>query len=115
MGDGCHEKQQAGAAGYSQEGTRIFEQGRVPRHNPRSVETEIYFSRLTNLLERRCNAAKPCSECILIELVPGDSSDKKIACRYIPFNERGETIDSFYRSVTQRELEEALRSRSGRS
>jgi hypothetical protein len=59
--------------------------------------------------------AKPCSECILIELVPGDSRDKKIACRYIPLKERGETIDSFYRSVTQRELEEALRSRSGRS
>jgi hypothetical protein len=51
---------------------------------------------------------KPCSECILIELVPGDSRDKRIACRYIPLNERGETIDSFYRSGTRTELEEVL-------
>lgn len=53
--------------------------------------------------------ARPCSECVLIQLVPRDLHDKKIACRYIPLNERGETIDSFYRSGTRTELEEALR------
>jgi hypothetical protein len=30
---------------------------------------------------------------------------KQFPCRYIPLNERGETIDSFYRSGTQEELE----------
>jgi len=30
---------------------------------------------------------------------------KILTCRYIPLNERGETIDSFYRFGTQDELE----------
>jgi hypothetical protein len=47
----------------------------------------------------------PCSECILTQLVPGDMQQKKFPCRYIPLNERGETIDSFYRFGTQEELE----------
>ena len=48
---------------------------------------------------------KACSECILTQLVPEDMQRKKFPCRYIPLNERGETIDSFYRSGTQEELE----------
>ena len=51
---------------------------------------------------------KPCSECVLAQLLPEKLRDKKIACRYIPLNERGETIDSFYRSGTQEELEAAF-------
>src|SRR6266536_3653548 len=53
--------------------------------------------------------ARPCSECILTQLVPEDTQRKKFPCRYIPLNERGETIDSFYRSGTQEELESELR------
>ena len=52
--------------------------------------------------------ARPCSECILTQLVPGDMQRKKFPCRYIPLNKRGETIDSFYRSGTQEELESEL-------
>jgi hypothetical protein len=52
---------------------------------------------------------RPCSECILTQLVPENMQQKKIPCRYIPLNERGETIDSFYRSATQEELESELR------
>lgn len=51
---------------------------------------------------------RPCSECVLAELVPEESAKKKIPCRYIPLNERGETIDSFYRYGTAEELEAAL-------
>jgi hypothetical protein len=51
---------------------------------------------------------RPCSECILMQLVPEDSQKGKIPCRYIRLNERGETIDSFYRSGTQEELEAAV-------
>jgi hypothetical protein len=47
----------------------------------------------------------PCSDCVLVQLLPEKLRDKKIACRYIPLNELGETIDSFYRSGTQEELE----------
>lgn len=51
---------------------------------------------------------RPCSECVLMELMPEESANKKIPCRYIPLNERGETIDSFYRYGTAEELEAAL-------
>lgn len=51
---------------------------------------------------------RPCSECILTQLVPEDRQTKKFPCRYIPLNKRGETIDFFYRSGTQEELESEL-------
>jgi hypothetical protein len=54
-------------------------------------------------------APRPCSECILMQLAPEDMQRKKFPCRYIPLNERGETIDSFYRFGTQEELEPELR------
>jgi hypothetical protein len=54
-------------------------------------------------------APRPCSECILTQLAPEDMHRKKFPCRYIPLNERGETIDSFYRFGTQEELEPELR------
>ena len=50
----------------------------------------------------------PCTECALIQLVPEDSRNKKVACRYIPLNDQGETIDTFYRYSTPEMLETAL-------
>jgi hypothetical protein len=54
-------------------------------------------------------APRPCSECTLTQFVPKDRLQGKFPCRYIPLNERGETIDSFYRFGTQEELEAALK------
>ena len=51
---------------------------------------------------------RPCSDCLLTQLVPEDLRSKKIPCRYIPLSEHGETIDSFYRTGTQEELEAAV-------
>ena len=51
---------------------------------------------------------RPCSDCILMQLVPEDLRSKKIPCRYIPLSEHGDTIDSFYRTGTQEELEAAV-------
>jgi hypothetical protein len=56
----------------------------------------------------RARLAKPCSDCVLMQLIPEDLRDKKIPCRYIPLNESGETIDSFYRTGTQEEQETAV-------
>jgi hypothetical protein len=53
--------------------------------------------------------SKPCTDCVLTQLVAENLHNKKIPCRYIPLNERGETIDSFYRSGTRSELDEAFR------
>jgi hypothetical protein len=51
---------------------------------------------------------KPCTDCVLMQLIPEELQNKKIACRYIPLGEHGETIDSFYRAGTQEELETAV-------
>lgn len=51
---------------------------------------------------------KPCSDCALMKLIPEAARARKIPCRYIPLSERGETVDSFYRTGTQEELEVAV-------
>ena len=51
---------------------------------------------------------KPCSDCVLLKLIPENQRDKKVPCRYIPVSEGGETIDSFYRTGTEEELERAM-------
>ena len=53
-------------------------------------------------------ALRSCSDCTIVRLVPEDMRSKRIPCRYIPLNEKGQTIDSFYRTGTQAELEEAF-------
>jgi hypothetical protein len=50
----------------------------------------------------------PCSGCLLMEFVPPERRNEKIPCRHIPLNAEGQTVDSFYRTGTQAELEEAL-------
>ena len=52
--------------------------------------------------------SKPCSDCILMQLIPEERQDEEIPCRYIPLTENGETIDSFYCTGTQEELEAAV-------
>jgi hypothetical protein len=51
---------------------------------------------------------RPCSDCVLVQLLTEKLRGNRIACRYIPLSARGETIDSFYRSGTQEELEAAF-------
>jgi hypothetical protein len=51
---------------------------------------------------------RSCSECMLLQLVPAESARRKIPCRFIPLNDGGETLDSFYRSATAQELETAF-------
>jgi len=51
---------------------------------------------------------QPCSECKLMYFIPADAAKRKIPCRFIPLNDRGETIDSFYRCGTAEELVSAL-------
>jgi hypothetical protein len=50
----------------------------------------------------------PCSECLLMKFVPDEWQNENFPCRFIPLNEKHETIDSLYRCGTQLELEEAL-------
>jgi len=54
-------------------------------------------------------AGCPGGDCILKRFVPPEYQELKSPCRYIPLNEKGETVDSLYRTGTQEELETALR------
>ena len=50
----------------------------------------------------------PCNDCSLMEFVPLQFRRESAPCRFIPLTEAGETVDHFYRSGTQMELEGAL-------
>jgi hypothetical protein len=50
----------------------------------------------------------PCSDCVLMQLVPPERRSEKIPCRHIPFNVPGETLDSLYRYSDQNETEETV-------
>lgn len=51
---------------------------------------------------------RPCSECVLMPLVPAEFRQGKAPCRYIPLNEQNETIQSLYQCGTPEELEAAV-------
>ena len=51
------------------------------------------------------NRIHPCKECALYSFVPADRHEEEFPCRYIPLTEDGQTVNDFYRSGTQRELE----------
>ena len=50
----------------------------------------------------------PCSECVLISLVPSDQRKEKFPCRHIPLTTAGASINYFYHCGTEEELESAL-------
>ncbi len=53
--------------------------------------------------------AHPCSECTLIDFVPGEGRNGVIPCHHIPLNERGDTIESLEMEGNQQKLEEAVK------
>jgi hypothetical protein len=67
------------------------------------------------MIPNRCH---PCIECSLMEFVPPRFQANFGLCRFLPLTEIRETVDHFYGSGTQMELEGAfaywLRSRIGR-
>lgn len=50
----------------------------------------------------------PCTDCVLIQLVPPEFRSEQIPCRHIPFDSSGETLDSLYRYGDQVEIEEVV-------
>ena len=48
----------------------------------------------------------PCSDCVLMQLVPPEGWTQPIPCRHIPFNAEGETLHTLYAHGEQFETEE---------
>jgi len=51
---------------------------------------------------------RPCSECVLVQLVPAQFRNDQVPCRHIPLNQAGETIHALYEHGTPEELEVAV-------
>jgi hypothetical protein len=51
--------------------------------------------------------AHPCSECHLIEFVPGDKQTEEVPCHFIPLNPTGDTVETL--DGDEVKLEEALK------
>jgi hypothetical protein len=50
----------------------------------------------------------PCSECVLLQLVPPEFREEAIPCRFVMLTAAGETLDSLYRSSHHHEIETTL-------
>jgi hypothetical protein len=59
--------------------------------------------------KERCSAC-PDSDCVLMSFVPKGCRYEAAPCRHIPLNELGETVDSLYRTGTNKEIEQTLQS-----
>jgi len=57
-----------------------------------------------------CDPARPhpCETCLLEKFVPPNKRAESVPCRFIQLTEQGQTVDDFYRTGSQAELEEAL-------
>jgi len=57
-----------------------------------------------------CDPARPhsCQNCLLEQFVPAGQQAESIPCRFIPITADGRTVEDFYRTGSQAEMEEAL-------
>jgi hypothetical protein len=51
---------------------------------------------------------EPCSDCVLMQLVPPELRSAPVPCRRIPLNAAGETLDSLYRYGDEHEIEDTV-------
>jgi hypothetical protein len=79
--------------------------GRLPRESWRA---RLIFEDSPTCMNFNSKDREPCSECLLMQFVPGNARTEQTPCIHIPLSSSGETIDSLYRTGTQQEIEEAL-------
>jgi hypothetical protein len=59
-----------------------------------------------------CDPARshPCETCLLEQFVPAERHAEAVPCRFIELTEQGESVEDFYRTGTQVDMEAALAS-----
>jgi len=79
--------------------------------SPRAAWRPVYiFEDSPTCMNYDCkNDPAPCSDCVLMQLVPPELRAGKTPCRQIQLNASGETLDSLYRYGDDHEIEETLR------
>src|SRR5215469_3418985 len=90
---------------------QFLEQGGYGRSPRTPWKPQYIFEDSLTCMNYDCKESRaPCTDCVLIHLVPRECRSEMIPCRHIPFNVLGETLDSLYISANQNEIEEKLES-----
>jgi hypothetical protein len=79
--------------------------GRLPRE---SWKPRLVFEDSPTCMNFNSKDREPCSECLLMQLVPENARKEQTPCLHIPLSLSGETLESLYRTGTQQEIEESL-------
>ena len=71
-----------------------------------SWRPQFVFEDSPTCLNQNRNAdRRPCTECVLMQLVPEDRREDNVPCRHIRLSETGETLDELYRTANHDEME----------
>jgi hypothetical protein len=79
--------------------------GRLPRE---SWRPRFVFEDSPTCMNFNSKDREPCSECLLMQFVPEEARKEQTPCIHIPLAPTGDTLESLYRTGTQREIEETL-------
>ena len=77
---------------------------RTPWH-----EKSVFQDSLSCMNYEQPERPTPCSDCHLIDFVPGNSRADDVPCHFIPLNESGETLQELETTGNQHHLEESMR------
>jgi hypothetical protein len=87
---------------------KFLEDGGYGRSPSARWRPQLIFEDSPTCMNFNSQEQGPCSDCVLMQLVPPAFRSAKIPCRHIPFDESGETLDSLYRYGDQGEIEEVF-------
>jgi hypothetical protein len=88
---------------------KFLEDGGYGR-SPRTPWRPPYIFEASPSCPNFCDPSRPtpCEECRLMPFVPENMREEQVPCSFIPINKEGHTVEDFYRTGTQVEMEEAL-------
>ena len=88
---------------------KFLEDGGYGRSPSARWRPQLIFEDSPTCMNFNSEVHAPCSDCVLIQLVPPQFRSAQTPCRRIPFDSSGETLDSLYRYGGQVETEEVVR------
>lgn len=87
---------------------QFLEDGGYGRSPSARWRSQLIFEDSPTCMNFNSQEQGPCSDCVLMQLVPPEFRSAQIPCRHIPFDKSGETLDSLYRCGEQGEIEDVF-------
>lgn len=87
---------------------KFLEDGGYGRSPSARWRPQLIFEDSPTCMNFNSQEQGPCSDCVLMQLVPPEFRSAQIPCRHIPFDKSGETLDSLYRYGEQGEIEDVF-------